>query len=534
MKRPILWIGAITGVLTALVVSALNYLGAQWLGLPRASFILLDWLTRHLPGSLITSSIDAIVTIITRFNLGPTSSVAKQVELSIAVAQFLVLGGLLGLVLAALYHQGSGKLAAYGALGGLLIAIPPILIVFSLPPAPAGVAISLIWLALIFTGWGWLLGRLIIALVEQQPEQPEMLSRRQFLWLVGVGSFTVLASALGVSLLSNQKNSQTAGQPPSGTAEMPPSSGPAQSPPQSTLEARIQPAPGTRPELTSNADFYRIDINAIPPRVDGQTWRLKVVGLVDHPLELSLDDLRAMPSDSQVITLECISNQLGGDLTSTALWTGVPLKYVLEQAGLQSSSREIAITSVDGFYESVPMSEAMDGRTLLVYEMNGEQLPIPHGFPLRIYIPGHFGMKQPKWIEQLEVIDHDGAGYWVDRGWSDQAVPPTTSVIDAVADQPEPSGLLPVGGIAYSGARGISKVELQVDDGPWMEAELRNPPLSPLTWVQWRYDWQSQPGRHTFRVRATDGTGALQTADSAPPHPNGATGIFSVDKNIPS
>ncbi len=532
MKRPVLWIGTITGILSAFVVAALNYLGAQWLGLPRASFILFDWMARHLPGSLLTSAIDAIVTIVTRLNLGPTSTVAKQVELSIAVVQFVVLGGVLGFVLAALYRRGSTDLGSYGAVGGLLLAIPPILIVFTLPPAPAGIAASLIWLALVLTGWGWLLGRLIVTLINQQPEPAEEMSRRQFLWLVGVGSFTVVATALGVSLLTKQDNEQTAGQGPAGTAEMPASSGPAQSPPQATLEARIQPAPGTRPEVTSNQDFYRIDINTVPPKVDGQSWRLQVVGLVDNPLELSLDDLRAMPQVSQMITLECISNRLGGDLISTALWTGVPFKYVLEKAGLQSSAKEIYITSVDGFYESVPLDEAMDGRTLLVYEMNGEPLPVPHGYPLRIYIPGHFGMKQPKWIEKLEVIDKAGTGYWVVRGWSEKAIPPTTSVIDTVADQSVQAGKIPVGGIAYSGDRGINKVEIQVDDGPWQEAELRDPPLSPLTWVQWRYDWEAQAGRHTFRVRAYDGTGALQTTESAPPHPNGATGIFSEEKLI--
>ena len=531
MKRPVIWIGALAGVLTAVVVTALNYIGALWLGLPRASFIIFDWLARNLPGSLITASIDTIVTIITRFNLGPTSAVAKQVELGIAIAQFLVLGGVFGLILAWLYRRGNTHLADYGAVGGLLISLPPMLIVFTLPTAPAGILASLLWLGLVLTGWGWLLGRLIVVLVEQQPEQPEAVSRRQFLWLVGVGSFTVVATALGVSFLSKEETSQTSGQQ-SGPAEMPTSSGPAQSPPQSTLEARIQPAPGTRPELTSNQNFYRIDINTIPPKVDGQNWRLKVIGLVDQPLELSLDDLRAMPVTSQVITLECISNELGGDLISTALWTGVPLKLVLEQAGLQSGAKEIYITSVDGFYESVPMSEAMDDRTLLVYEMNGEPLPIPHGYPLRIYIPGHFGMKQPKWIEQMEVIDREGAGYWVDRGWSAQAIPPTTSVIDAVADQAAQAGKVPVGGIAYSGDRGISKVEIQVDDGPWTEAELRNPPLSPLTWVQWRYDWDTQPGQHTFRVRAYDGTGMLQITESNLPHPNGATGIFSLGQFI--
>jgi hypothetical protein len=192
------------------------------------------------------------------------------------------------------------------------------------------------------------------------------------------------------------------------------------------------------------------------------------------------------------------------------------------------------MTAVDGFYESMPVSEAMDDRTLLVYQMNGQPLPIEHGYPLRVYIPNHFGMKQPKWLISLEVIDHHASGYWVDRGWDNQAIPPTTSVMDAVdAEGYDPkTGLLPVGGIAYAGARGISKVEVQVDNGPWAAAELRTPPLSPLTWVQWRYFWKSQIGQHIFRVRAYDGTGQLQVESPAPPEPTGATGIDSVSTFI--
>ncbi len=175
------------------------------------------------------------------------------------------------------------------------------------------------------------------------------------------------------------------------------------------------------------------------------------------------------------------------------------------------------------------LEDAMDERTLLVYEMNGVPLPIPNGFPLRVYIPDRYGMKQPKWISRMEVLDRKGNGYWVDRGWSEAAIAHTTSVIDTVAlDRPTDDQTVPVGGIAWAGARGISKVEVQVDDGPWVEAELRAPPLSPLSWVQWRYDWPPVQGRHTFRVRAYDGNGDLQTLESRRARPNGATGVHSV------
>ncbi len=272
----------------------------------------------------------------------------------------------------------------------------------------------------------------------------------------------------------------------------------------------------------------------MPPAVDGATWRLEVGGLVDRPLRLSLADLRSRRAVNQTITLSCISNTVGGDLISTAVWTGVPLRDVLAEAGLRPGVRDIAAEAADGFYESVPIAEAMDARTLLVYAMNGEPLSVAHGFPLRVFIPGHYGMKQPKWITRLTAIDKDGPGYWVDRGWDKRAIVKTTSVIDAVAaDQVSvPEGLVPVGGIAYAGARGISKVELQVDDGPWQAVQLRTPSLGPLTWVEWRADWKAVPGKHIFRVRAYDGGGVLQDAEPRPPHPSGATGIHSRKADI--
>jgi DMSO/TMAO reductase YedYZ molybdopterin-dependent catalytic subunit len=204
----------------------------------------------------------------------------------------------------------------------------------------------------------------------------------------------------------------------------------------------------------------------------------------------------------------------------------------LDQVGLQADATALYIESVDGFYETVVMDDMMDPRTLLVYEMNGEPLPTEHGYPLRIYIPNRFGMKQPKWIVRMEAVSEEREGYWVERGWSRTATVRTTSVIDIVMDQQTGGQVAHVGGIAYAGARGISKVEVQVDDGPWQEAQLRVPPLSPLTWVQWQHEWATQTGRHTARVRAYDGTGELQVLEASPAHPDGATGIDSFDFSV--
>lgn len=525
------------GGLTALVVVALNFLASRFAGLPRISFIIFDWLARVLPGELLTFVIDTLVLVIDRLNLGPTSTVAKLVEQGAAILLFALLGVIFGVILAGLARYNPARLVDYGMMGGLVIALLVVWILFSLPSPPVGPVISSVWVVLLFVLWGAVLGRLVRVAAAPHFEQPGALSRRQFLYLVGIGSFTIVASALGVSLFAEEDEVSETGEGLE-TTEMvnaATTSGPAQSPPEQALEARIPPVAGTRPELTSNRNFYRIDINTIPPRVDGETWRLEVGGLVNNPLQLSLDEVRARPSVNQAITLECISNRLGGDLIGTSLWTGVRLKDILAEAGLQESAQEVFIESTDGFYESVPMTDAMDERTLLVYAMNGEPLPVEHGYPLRIYIPNRFGMKQPKWITRIEVIDHAGLGYWVERGWSEEAIPPTTAVIDSVANEEydDQTGIVPVGGIAYAGARGISKVEVQVDGDPWEEAELRTPALSPLTWVQWRYAWTAQLGQHTFRVRAYDGTGALQETETAPPHPDGATGIHSMVKTTP-
>lgn len=538
MKRYALLFGAILGGLTAFVLALFSEIISAWLGLPGIAFSLFDWMARHLPGPVITIFIETMVKTISALKLGPTALVAKRIEQGSAILIFIGIGVVFGLILTAVGRRDPDHLPVYGMRGGIVFLVLMFALLISLAFNSANIIISALWITFLFLGWGWLLGKLIQYVVWPAETHITDPSRRRFLYLVGAGSFTILVSAAGISLVSENNSIPSTG--PQGSsadslATDATTTGPARSPSAQALGARFQPVPGTRPELTANKDFYRIDINTLPPQVDGSKWRLEVKGLVNKPLQLTLDEIRSRPSVSQAVTLECISNEVGGDLTSTSVWTGVRLKDILAEASLKGGAQEVYMNAADGFYESVPMNEAMDERTLLVYAMNGAPLPVEHGFPLRIYIPNHFGMKQPKWLTSLEVIDHQANGYWVDRGWSITANPPITSVIDVVeADAYNPqSGLIPVGGIAYAGARGISKVEVQVDNGPWTAAELRTPPLSPLTWVQWRYQWKAQIGQHTFRVRAYDGSGQIQTDVSAPPEPEGATGIDSVSAFFP-
>lgn len=530
-KKPGIWTGALLGALTSLPVMGVGYLAERLLQVPFVPFDVFDWLARVLPGRIITTTIDSMVAVIRALKLGPTASTAKLAEQAQAIGIFIVTGALVGAALA-WYGRRSGGSLRPGLVAGAVLLAGTIPVELSLGFPEAGPVISLIWLAILFGAWGvglvWLNSRTTPASQEQAQAS---ISRRQFLYLVGGGTIVVTVGSVGLASLL--ESTEPGGAPPPGpmpTPDVADTAGPAASPPEDVLAQRIMPAPGTRAELTSNEDFYRIDINTRPPEVNGAEWTLKIDGMVENPLTLTIDDLRAFPAISQVITLECISNPVGGDLISTARWTGARLKDVLDRAGMLPSATEAYVTAVDGFYESIVMSDIMDPRTLLVYDMNGVPLPQEHGFPLRVYIPNRHGMKQPKWIEHIEIIDRHGPGYWVDRGWDAQAIVHTTSVVDAADTAVASSGsqTMPIGGIAYAGARGISKVEVQIDDGSWVEAELRAPALSPLSWIQWRYDWPYTSGRHSVQVRAYDGKGQLQVTERRPPSPSGATGIDSL------
>jgi DMSO/TMAO reductase YedYZ molybdopterin-dependent catalytic subunit len=523
-------LGLLFGLLTAIPAVGVMYIGDQLAGLAFAPFTVFEFMTRILPGPLVTFTIDLMVSIITGLNLGPTAETAKLAEQAMALVQFIVAGGVVGAVLAWVGDLGAWRrLPLWGLAGGLALLV--MAAIAEIVMGTEDLLLNLVWLSAVLAGWGAILGWMIRDALFVEFKTPDAESRRTLLYLGGTALLALITGAIGLATalrervpVVQEETTPTPMEPSSADT-----SGPAASPPEPTLEARIEPVPGTRPEITSNENFYRIDINLRPPSIDAGEWRLSVTGLVDNPREFTLEEIRALPSVSQYITLSCISNQIGGDLISTSRWTGVRLMDFLDQVGLQADATALYIESVDGFYETVVMEDIVDERTLLVYEMNGEPLPREHGYPLRIYIPNRFGMKQPKWIVRIEAVSEDRGGYWVERGWSETAIVRTTSVIDIVTDQQTGGQIARLGGIAYAGERGISKVEAQVDDGPWEETQLRIPPLSPLTWVQWRHEWPAQPGRHTARVRAYDGNGELQVLEDSPPHPDGATGVHNFD-----
>lgn len=298
-----------------------------------------------------------------------------------------------------------------------------------------------------------------------------------------------------------------------------------------TIFERVKGLPA---EITPTKEFYIVGKNppGFDPVVDGQKWRLEIRGLVGKPLTLSYDEIRAMPTVSRPHTLECISNDVGGDLISNALWRGVRLRDVLERAGgVGPKTTEIAFRCADGYTESIPVMDALHPDTLLAHEMNGERLPTKHGFPLRLLIPGRFGMKNPKWIIKIEAVDFDFQGYWERSGWSKKAVVKTMSkfTTPGVGSVARVGEEVQLGGVAYAGDRGITAVEVSTDDGKtWQHAQIKAP-LGKYTWVLWAALWRpAAPGESTLRVRARDGTGEWQTAQETPTLPDGASGYHRI------
>ncbi|HMC78989.1 MAG TPA: molybdopterin-dependent oxidoreductase, partial [Acidimicrobiia bacterium] len=282
---------------------------------------------------------------------------------------------------------------------------------------------------------------------------------------------------------------------------------------------------GLSPEITPNADFYNVDIDFLKPSVDASSWRLAVGGLVDAPYELNF---RQLQTGFEVVemahTLTCISNEVGGNLISTAVWRGVRLKDVLARAGLRPGVAELVFKSAEGYSDSIPLAKANEDTTLVVFGMNGVALPREHGFPARIIVPGIYGMKNVKWLTGITAVDHHYRGYWEVRGWDDVARVKTESRFDVPA--PASTVHLPasLAGVAWAGDRRVAAVEVSDDGGQtWRRAVLKRE-LSPVAWRLWAADVTPGAGLRRVMVRAADGTGAVQSAQLANPHPDGASG----------
>lgn len=294
--------------------------------------------------------------------------------------------------------------------------------------------------------------------------------------------------------------------------------------------------PGLGPFFTPNTDFYRVDTALSVPQVDPAKWMLRIHGMVARPLEISFEQLLKLPLEEHDLTLTCVSNPVGGSYCGNARWIGTPLAPLLRQAGVMSGADQILSTSTDGMTIGTPVSAALDGReAMLAVAMNGQPLPIEHGFPCRMLVPGLYGyVSATKWVVDLELTTFaSNAGYWVARGWAQQAPVKTASRIDVPSSGATvPAGTVTLAGTAWATHRGVAAVEVQINGQPWAEATLATSD-TPDTWRQWSYTWTDAPrGSHTVSVRATDGTGKVQTSAVQDVVPDGATGYHQITVNV--
>jgi DMSO/TMAO reductase YedYZ molybdopterin-dependent catalytic subunit len=293
---------------------------------------------------------------------------------------------------------------------------------------------------------------------------------------------------------------------------------------------------GLSPFLTPNGAFYRVDTAIVLPQVAPASWRLRIHGLVTREITLSFDQLVRRPLIEDYITLCCVSNPVGGPYIGNALWLGAGLAGLLREAGIRAGADQLLCTSADGFTSGVPVQAVMDGRdALLAVAMNHAALPVAHGFPVRMVVPGLYGyVSACKWVTDIEVTTYAAAtAYWsAGRGWDKQAPVKTESRIDVPAgDTALTARRTAVAGVAWAQHKGIDAVQVRVDRGTWQQALLGAVPGID-TWRQWAWDWDATPGRHLIEARATDRTGYTQTPVQAPPEPNGATGYPSVTVTV--
>jgi DMSO/TMAO reductase YedYZ molybdopterin-dependent catalytic subunit len=302
-------------------------------------------------------------------------------------------------------------------------------------------------------------------------------------------------------------------------------------PPPTPNYGAVQPVKFLSPEVTTNDQYYVVSKNLYAdPTVSVNGWRLVVYGQVEHVFSLTYQELLAQPMQTQYESMMCVSNEVGGPYMSNALWEGVPLKDLLQRAGVKPGATKVVFYAEDDYSDSIHLTKALEPTTLLAVRMNGATLPQEHGFPARMLVPGIYGMKHAKWITRIEVVNYNFQGYWQQRGWSDDAPVRLTSRIDTPLDGSSVAAnrMTYIAGVAFSGNKGISEVDVSTDMGnSWQRATLKKP-LSGLTWVLWELPWKPASGSYVVTVRAIDLEGNVQDPNQEPPLPNGSSGYHSI------
>jgi DMSO/TMAO reductase YedYZ molybdopterin-dependent catalytic subunit len=445
-------------------------------------------------------------------HFGTNDKLVLLVTLGAGVA---VLAVIIGIVARWRFTAGVAGFVAFGVLGAVAAVTRPAGGWTTAVPSIAGCLSGLAALAVLVRA---------MARTGVVPRPAGTSPERRTLLLAGAGSVAVAGAAgLGGRLLLARKDVGAARR----AVRLPRPASPAAAVP---AGAQIR-VPGMTPFVTPNPDFYRVDTALTLPQVSPHDWMLRIHGLVDHPVELSFEELLRQPMLERDITLSCVSNQVGGRYAGNARWLGASLPDLLRRAGVRAGADQILSRSADGFTASTPIETVMDGRdALLAVGMNGQALPVAHGFPARMIVPGLYGyVSATKWVVDLKVTRFaTDTAYWTKRGYADHAPVKTLSRIDLPRSFAQVrAGRVAVAGTAWAQHRGIGLVEVRVDGGPWRRAALAPVP-GPDTWRQWVLEWDAAPGSHRLEVRATDGTGAVQPQKRVPVVPDGATGWHSV------
>ena len=464
--------------------------------------VMADWFTRLLPPAVFDFFIEKL------------SSNAKRLLYVFVFLGQIGVGGLIGVVYAkyvkdATAQEGVVKRAVYLAVGVwavLALALTPLLgggfLGTNLTDGPFRYSSALLFAVFVFA----LTMTQMLALSNRAEGKEYSASRRDFLQKAAIFSaLVVVGGVAGRTVLTNLSRLTPSVTRPKGKLSTP---------------------------VTPNDEFYFVSKSAVVSDIDVATWTLNVEGdRVGNPLKITYDELLAMPAIEEYVTLTCISNTVGGDLISNALWKGVPLRFILDKAELAEDTERIAFHAHDGYFDSFPLDIARRDEVIVAYRMNGVPLPASHGFPARIIVPGLYGMENVKWLDRIEPVLANFRGYWQRRGWQDTAVIKTMSRFDIPVDNDRLSVTeVEVGGVAFAGTRGIIRVEVSLDGGATWRDATSEPALSDYAWVIWRVDWPSpMPGNPTLVVRATDGTGTPQDQAWKSNQPSGATGWHRID-----
>ena len=450
----------------------------------------------------------------------------------------LIMVGLLIAVLAVVAGILERRLAPWGAalLGAVgLVALTAVLTraeatVFWAIPTVVGVVVGVVALRRLIALLDRWVGANVQTVQTTQVSAPTGLARRSFLGVLGATA----AGATVIGLASRAVNAATSAATTVRDALRLPVA---------TTRAAAIPAgaelavTGITPLVTANRDFYRIDTALQVPRIDASQWRLRVTGLVEQEIEIDWNELVALPMQESYVTLMCVSNDVGGDLTGNALWLGHPIRNILARARPLPEADMVLSVSQDGWTASTPLDVLQDDRdALLAVGMNGELLPLEHGFPVRMVVPGLYGyVSATKWVVELKVTRFDlDLAYWSTRGWTERGPVKTHSRIDVPSDRARvPAGTTAIAGIAWAQHTGIQAVEVRIDGGAWNEARLAEA-ISADTWRQWVLEWDATPGSHVIEVRATDTTGFTQREPYRPVAPDGAEGYHGIVVNVDS